>query len=60
MAAAGYPYLTLEEIVELRALHIDGTYITRVRTRGYRNPTVEQLVRLKAMNVIWGLGATRE
>jgi hypothetical protein len=33
-------------------MHIDGAYIEKVRAHGFSHPSIEELVRLKAMNVI--------
>jgi hypothetical protein len=38
--------------MQLRALGIDAAYIKRVQAHGFPHPTIEELVRLKALNVV--------
>jgi hypothetical protein len=52
MHAAGLAVTTPAEAVQMRALGIDVAYLKRVQAHGFPNPSVEQLVRLKATNVI--------
>lgn len=51
IAASGYPNLSSQQLVQLRALQIDAAFIRKVQSHGI-HPTVEELIRLKAMNVI--------
>jgi predicted metallopeptidase len=51
IAALGYNHLSTDDLVRLRAMHIDAAYIERVRSHGL-NSSIEDLVRLKAMNVV--------
>lgn len=51
LAAAGYTHLTVDELIQLKAVGVTGDYIRAMENAGYPHPTVDQLVRLRSMGV---------
>lgn len=51
LAAAGYRHLTANEVVELRALHVDAGYILEIEAQGFDHPAPRDLAAMKALGV---------
>lgn len=51
LAAAGYSGLSVDELTELRAMNIDGAYITSMERAGLTHPSPKDLVLLRASGV---------
>lgn len=51
LASAGYTNLTVDELVQLKALGVTADYIRGIESAGLHHPSVTQLVRLKALGV---------
>jgi len=51
LAAAGYTNLSVDELVQMKAVGVTAGYIRGLEDAGLPHPTVEQLVRLRAIGV---------
>jgi hypothetical protein len=58
-AALGPDSVDAQKLISLRALGIDAAYIKRVQAHGFEHPTIDQLIRLKALQVISALAGLR-
>ena len=61
VAAAGYPRLTIDNLMALAALRVDGRYISEMARAGYRPRTIQSLVEFKALDITpqWIAGFAR-
>lgn len=51
LAAVGYTNLTVDQLVQLKALGVTADYIRGIEDAGFHHPSITQLVRLKALDV---------
>jgi hypothetical protein len=61
VAAAHYPTLSIDNLMALSALRVDGAYITEMARAGYRPKTIDSLIQFKALNITpqWIAGFVR-
>jgi hypothetical protein len=51
MAAAGYSGLSLDQLVELRAVGVSPAYVEKLRRAGYGRISIDKLVEMRAVGV---------
>ena len=51
LADAGYSGLSLDELIQLRSVGVDGTYIRAIEAAGFPHPSTRDLVQLRATGV---------
>ena len=51
LAAVGYTGLTVDQLVQLRAVGVTADYIRELQAAGLRHPSVNELVRLRALGI---------
>ncbi|MGZ3542654.1 MAG: M56 family metallopeptidase [Vulcanimicrobiaceae bacterium] len=49
---AGYRGLSVDQLIQLRALGVDAQYIEQLQAAGYAHPSPRELIRLRAGNVL--------
>ena len=61
VAGAHYPTPSIDDLMALAALGVDGSYITRMAAAGYRRATIHSLVEFKALAITpeWISGFSR-
>jgi len=61
VAGAHYPTPSIDDLMALAALGVDGSYITRMAAAGYRPATIHSLVEFKALAITpeWISGFSR-
>lgn len=61
IAVAHYPTLTIDNLMALSALRVDGAYISEIARAGYRPKSIDTMIQFKALNITpqWIAGFVR-
>lgn len=61
IAAAHYPTPSIDNLMALSALHVNGAYISEISRTGYRPSSIDGLIQFKALNITpqWIAGFVR-